>query len=267
MLLTAGVYVFFKTSTGILSDPNVRSALVQSVDVPKIITSLGYKTNAVNEPLLQGQLGYNSTFKEPGYNYQNAQNILTSDGWNVSKNGLRVKGNQTLSFTLTVLHNHEYIKVAKLLQSYWNKIGVKVNLQILDPTSMSTALFTHDYNALLYGIQIGTDPDVFVYWDSQQANIQSQTRLNLSEYSNPIADEALKEGRTKLNPAIRAIKYEGFLKVWQEDLPALGLYQPRDLYITKGPVYNLNRSVINSTSGRLDNVSNWEINQAMVTDN
>lgn len=266
LILTAGVYSFFKTTSGVLADKQVRLALVQGANVPAIIQKLGYPTRAVVEPLLQGQLGYNPIYSEPAYDIKAAQVTLTNDGWILAKNGYRYKNNQLLSFNLTLLNNPEYQKVANQLQYQWKQLGVQVNLQVLDQLDMSSVLLSHQYDALLYGIEIGVDPDVFVYWDSQQASIQSQTRLNFSEYSNPTADESLEEGRTRLNPALRTIKYQGFLSAWQSDLPALGLYQPRDLYITRGQLYNLNKNIINTTSGRLDNVANWEINQALVTD-
>ena len=266
LILTAGVYVFFKTTTPILSDKVVREALVEATNVPSIVNKLGYPTYQVNEPLLQGQLAYNPTYKEPSYNITMASELLNNDGWVKGKNGLRYKNNIPLSFNLLVSNNAEYLKVASELKSYWAKIGVNLSIINLDQTDFNNALQAHQYDSVLYGITIGTDPDVFVYWDSSQASITSVTHLNLSEYNNPIADESLEEGRTRLNPQLRIIKYEGFLKVWQNDLPALGLYQPRNLYITKGPLYGLTRSQINTSAGRLNNVNNWEINQAEVTD-
>ncbi len=267
LILTAGVYVFFKTTSPILSDANVRTALVEAANVPSIINKLGYPTHQVNEPLLEGQLAYNPKYKEPTYNLKNANNILNQDGWILAKDGLRYKNNQPLGFNLLVSNNSEYLRVAQELKHDWSRIGVDLNVINLDQTDFNNALQTHQYDSILYGISIGTDPDVFVYWDSSQASITSTTHLNLSEYSNPVADESLEEGRTRLNPALRIIKYEGFLAAWQKDLPALGLYQPRNLYITNGPVYGITNSEINSAAGRLNNVNNWEIDESKVTDN
>jgi hypothetical protein len=81
----------------------------------------------------------------------------------------------------------------------------------------------------------------------------------LSEYKSSQADEALEAGRTRFDPALRAIKYEPFLQAWQTDAPALGLYQPRFLYITREPVSGLTEQSINSAADRFDNVVNWEI--------
>jgi hypothetical protein len=44
-------------------------------------------------------------------------------------------------------------------------------------------------------------------------------------------------------------------------LPALGLYQPNYLYITRGPVFNYERRSANSAADRYYNVNNWMIRQ------
>jgi len=128
-----------------------------------------------------------------------------------------------------------------------------------DDTDLQNTVAFHTYDALLYGISIGVDPDVFVYWDSSQANPQSSIWLNLSEYKSSAADEALEGGRTVFDPALRAAKYQSFLQAWQTEAPALGLYQPRFLYITREPVAGLTEHTINSAADRFDNVVNWEI--------
>lgn len=264
-LLTAGIYAFFKTSSGLLSDQSVRSALVMAVNVPAIIAKLGYPTHAVNEPLLEGQLGYNPAYRQPSYNLAAADNTLNQDGWKLGANGLRYKNAQPLSFSLTVSNIANYIHLAHQLIRYWRQVGAQVNLLIEDPSDFNNILQSHDYDAVLYGISIGVDPDVYVYWDSSQAQANSLSRLNLSEWDNQTADAALEEGRSHLNPVVRVKDYQDLLSAWQTDLPALGLYQPRLLYITNGPVYGLNANTINSNTGLLNNVQNWQVDEADVT--
>jgi peptide/nickel transport system substrate-binding protein len=265
LMLTAGTYVFFKTSSGVLADQLVRQALIEGANVPNIITNLGYLTRPVKEPLLEGQLGYSTAYVEPSYNPAAASQLLTQDGWIMGTNGIRYKAGQPLSFGLTATNSSEYTSVSQQLVSQWRRLGVSVQVQLQPADSFTVTLSSHDYDAVLYGISIGVDPDVFVYWDSSQADVRSDNRLNLSEFKNATADEALESGRTRLNPALRAIKYQPFLQVWQQDAPALGLYQPRVLYITNGLVAGLADNTVNTASDRLNNVQNWEVNVARVT--
>jgi peptide/nickel transport system substrate-binding protein len=265
--MTAATMVFFKTTSGVLADKEVRQALVEGADVPAIINGLGYTARAVREPFLIGQIGYNPATVQSSFNRSAAEAKLNADGWMVGKNGIRSKDGQPLKFTLSGTNTPEYRYVANTLKTQWKALGVDVRVQLERPADFETTLSSHGYEAILHGISIGADPDVFVYWDSSQSDIRSSNRLNLSEYKNTTADTALEAGRTRIDPALRALKYAPFLQAWQQDAPALGLYQPRLLYLTKGPVFGLSDNVINNSVGRFNNVVNWEIRQAKVTDN
>ncbi|HET9098002.1 MAG TPA: peptide ABC transporter substrate-binding protein [Candidatus Saccharimonadales bacterium] len=264
-ILRAADMVFFKTSSGVLADKNIRSALVQSANVPAIVKSLGYSTLQVREPLLMRQLGYNPAYAQQNFNLPAAKQLLDSDGWKVGKDGFRYKNGQSLSFMLTALNTTENQKVTNELRRQWQAAGVQLNVQLLNPTDFQSAISYHNYDALMTAVSIGTDPDVFVYWDSSQADIRSTNRLNFSEYNNPTADQALEAGRTRLDPAIRVIKYAPFLQAWQQDNPALGLYQPRLIYLTNGSVGGIGEHVINTPTDRFNNVQNWEIRETKVT--
>jgi peptide/nickel transport system substrate-binding protein len=263
---TAAVMTFFKTTSGVLADTQVRQALVRGADTAAIIKGLGYPAKPVREPLLMGQLGYDPQYAQASYDPAAASTILSNDGWVVGADGIRSKGGQRLAFRLYAEDTPENRRTARLLSADWRKLGVDMTPVLQSFTDFQTTLEFHTYDALLYGISIGADPDVFAYWDSSQADIRSTSRLNFSEYKSTIADTSLEAGRTRLDPALRVIKYKPFLQAWQSDAPALGLYQPRYLYITRGTVYGLTDHTLNTDADRYESVANWEINTAKVTD-
>ena len=265
LLLTAGDYVFFKTQGSILADLAIRKALVSASNPRAIIEKLGYSTIPVNEPLLYGQLAYNPKYAQSTNNLVQAQSLLNADGWVVGKDGYRYKDNQQLSFNLTTTDTPENRLVVKVLEAQWRSLGVNVQPLFESADTFATTLIDHNYDATLDGISIGNDPDVFVYWDSSQYDPRS-SNLNLSEYNNAAASASLEEGRTRLDPALRVIKYQPFLAAWQRDAPALGLFQPRFIYITNGTVFGLGNSEINAQQDRYNNVNNWEILTAGITD-
>lgn len=266
LILRAAQMVFFKTSSGVLSDQQVRQALIMGADVPAIINKLGYDTPEVREPLLVGQLAYNPAYAQASFNLAAAKDMLTKDGWTLGSNGLRSKAGHNLAFTLTVASNSEDQLVASLLQKQWEALGVQVSLEYLNSVNFQNALNYHNYDAVLNGISIGIDPDVFVYWASSQASITATNDLNFSEYRDPTADSSLEAGRTRLNPELRTIEYQPFLQAWQQNAPALGLYQPRLLYLTNGYVNGLQPGPLVNSADRFNNVQNWEIREAKVTD-
>lgn len=261
--LTSETMVFFKTSAGVLSDVSVRKALVQGTNTSVVAANLGYPVQTVTQPLLRGMAGYDPALGQLNYSFANANATLDSAGWVKGSNGMRSKNGQPLQFTVTTEDTTEYKAVAQRLQEQWKALGVDVKFVFQSAGDLQTALAFHTYDALLYGISIGVDPDTFAYWHSSQADIRSANRLNFSEYKSATADKALEAARSRSGSNVKSIKYRPFLESWRDDAPALGLYQPRFLYITKQSVAGLVEHTINVPTDRYSNVQNWMIREVL----
>lgn len=264
--LTAEVMIFFKTTQGVLSDAKVRQALVQGANPSAIIEGLDYPTMPVKGPLLRTQLGYNPNTLQANFDPLAAMLALDAAGWSTIKKGVRYKGETPLTFQLFTHATGEYARVAKAVADQWRAIGVDAKVVTQENTStFQSTLSYHTYDAVIYGVSVGVDPDVYAYWHSSQADVRAPVRLNLSEYNSPKADASLEDARTRLDPALRAVKYQPFLQAWQADAPALGLYQPRFLYITRGQVHGLGEHAINADHERFTNIHNWMVREAWQT--
>jgi len=89
----------------------------------------------------------------------------------------------------------------------------------------------------------------------------------LSEYKSSVADSALEAGRSRQDPVLRAVKYKPFLEAWRKDVPAIGLYQPRYLYVMSHQhIYGLDAKFINTPSDRFNNVHQWMIKTTRVSE-
>ncbi len=259
--LTSAVMAFFNVSHPTLNDTNVRRALVSGVDRGRIANMLEYPVKLVDSPLLSSQAGYDPTVVESGYSVDNANQLLDKAGWtNTDSN--RTKEGKPLKLTLAAQDSPGYTQVAQYLQSQWSKIGVRVDVRYYSSDDLQKAVISsHDYDILLYGINLGVDPDVFAYWDSSQASLSSQGHLNLSEYKSKAADQALESARTRADAELRVTKYKAFLNAWINDAPALALYQPNMLYVSRGSVFNYERKEANTSADRFYNVNQWMIRQ------
>lgn len=266
--LTTAVTAFFNNSRGPLDDPAVRRALILATDRNRIENIFDESVQLVDSPLLKGQLGYDKSLAEPPFNLEAAKLALDQAGWVMGPSGVRAKAGKSLTFGLDSQDTQNYTKAAQFLQQSWSKIGVKISVNYFSRDELQTSVISnHDYEALLYGVGIGVDPDVFAYWDGSQASITSQGHLNLSEYKSTAADQSIEAGRTRADPAVRAVKYKAFLTQWDKDLPAMPLYQPNYLYISRGPVFNYERKSANSGADRFYNVQNWMVRQKKQTIN
>ena len=266
MPLTAANMVFFKTSESSappLADAAVRQALVTAIDVDKVTKDLPPPVLPVREPLLQSAPGYDPALVQLHGTTQEAAAMLDKAGWLPDKSGIRHKGNQPLLFKLYTLNSPENAIVTHELQRQWRQVGAMVQVFNQADVDLRSTVASHAYDALLYGISLGVDPDEYVYWHSSQSDVRSASRLNLSEYHSAAADSALEDGRTRQDPTLRAIKYRPFLQAWQQDAPALGLYQPRFLYIIRGQVNGLTDRALTTDTDRFNNVQDWTIRKVM----
>lgn len=262
--LNAQVMTFFKVSHGVLADSKVRHALVLATNRKAVINQLGYPAVAVTEPLLRNQLGYDADLQQADFNLAAANKALTKAGWKLDKNGIRSRAGVELGFTLYTKNTPEFVKVSRLLREQWRAAGANVHVVAQGDSDFDNTLANHQYDALLYGISTGIDPDVYAFWHSSQADVRSSSRVNFSEYKSTVADDSISAGRTRFNKKLRVVKYKPFLKAWKKDAPAVGLYQPRFLYITRGQVYGLRERPINSVLGHYTNIENWMIKRARV---
>lgn len=262
--LTAANMIFFKTSQGILADKAVRQALVAAADPAKFTAGLPRPVLPVRSPLLQSSPGYDPKFVQTYEGADKASAMLDAAGWARQPNGPRKKGAQALTFKLYAQQTPENETVLKALAKDWKAIGVEPQM-VLQPANDLNATVSgiggnggHAYDALLYGISLGVDPDVYAYWHSRQADIRS-SRLNFSEYKSMVADLALEAGRTRTEASLRAVKYQPFLQAWQADAPALGLYQPRFSYVTRGQVYGFEERTLTQATDRFNMVHDWMV--------
>ncbi len=259
--LTSAVFVFFKTSQPVLQDVKVRQALVMATNTNEVIAGLSYPAIAVREPLLTNQIGYDKNLQQPAQNIDEANRLLDEAGWARGTNGIRQKIGQKLTFRLYSQNTSEYTTVTQTLQKQWQSIGAEAQVFLQPSSDLQPNLQFHNYDALVYGVAIGVDPDVFAYWHSSQADPRA-ARLNFSEYKSSSADKSLEAGRTRSEPSVRAIKYKPFLEAWRTDEPALALYQPRFLYLTRGELFNFTPKAMNGDIDRFASVEDWMIRQA-----
>lgn len=261
--LTAMNMAFFLTDgAGPTNDKKVRSALMQAADTPAAIKALGYPVVKSDEPFLKGSFAYDPAYKQPSKNLENANKTLDEAGWLKNDKSIRSKNGAEMKLMLIGLNNHENTIVAKSLQQAWAVAGVKVEVVLQDEQELQSTISNRSYDVLLNAISLGVDPDVYPFWHSTQADKRSASRLNFSDYTSETADKSLDGGRSRVNPVLRSAKYKPFLAAWQADSPALALYQPRFLYITRGRVFFYEPKVLNNSTDRLNNVHNWMIRQS-----
>ncbi len=266
MLMMNSVFSFFNNKRAPLNDKAVRSALVSSIDRKKLIKQAEIDGSQSKSPLLVEQIGFNTKLQQPDIDIAKARKILDDAGWEVSKDdGIRTKDKQRLEFTLTSQAADEFPAVAEYLKTAWKQIGADVNIQLVTLDNLrKDNIIPHDYDALLFGVALGSDPDVFAYWHSSQAG---EGGFNLSEYESKVADESLESGRTRLEERLRAAKYKTFTEAWLKDNPAAALYRTSLIYFQDKNVIGSRSRRLIDPADRFNDVENWAVKTTQNTRN
>lgn len=263
--LNGAIMVFLNMAKGALTDVQVRRALISAIDQQQVLSALSYPSITAKSPFLRGMLGYDAGLVQRVFDAAAANASLDAAGWVPGKDGIRVKNNQRLRLEVNTLNTVEYASVAQKLQAQWKKVGIEVVVTSLDQANLQGAIAGRTYDMLLYGISLGNDPDQFAYWHSSQADIRAGRRLNFSNYSSKTVDASLDAGRTRIDQSLRAAKYRPFLEAWRDDVPAIALYQPRSLYVSRGSVFNFDVKRVNAASDRYTGVHDWMIRTERAT--
>ena len=266
-LLNKGVYLLMNNRSQTLQDARVRQALRYATDTSSIRATVGDNVARLDTPILQSQIAQKLP-AAPDYNLDKAKALLKEAGWTYNQGQWKGKDGRPLAVAVTTSSGRdEYKKIVDVLKQQWSKLGVDVQLREIDTSSTTTSfvqsvLQPRDYDALLYELELGADPDVFAYWHSSQA---SASGYNFANYSNRTVDNDLVGGRSRTNSALRAAKYVQFVNQWLNDAPAIGLYQSVGSYVlNNGASIVEPRGSLNTMNDRYADVTTWSTGKASV---
>jgi ABC-type transport system substrate-binding protein len=213
-------------------------------------------------PLIVDSLPKSAQQEQAAYDEKNAQQLFLQAGWQ-KVNGKLVKDGKPLALTITSIDKPRYRQAADLLARQWQKAGIEVTKQYVDPDQIQqSTLKPRSYDVLVYELEIGGDPDVTAYWHSSG---RTGTGLNLSEYSSGIIDDALTAARLRGDLSVRDSKYATFVKEWLKDAPAVALYRPTLNYVSNPNIHSFDSSdILPSQSDRFDTVQYWSVGDRIV---
>ena len=243
----------------------IRQALAMAIDRDRIVADvLGSDAKVINGPNLPG-IGENPDIKKYPYDPEKAAVLLEANGWKLTStstaNGMteqiRTKAKWNLAITLTTVDQSPNVDIANKIKAYWDKIGVKTTLEIVDKSKIvQEVINTRKYEALLFGENLGSDPDPFPFWHSSQNEYPG---LNLAIFTNKKVDDLLESARKNNNWEERKASYLEFQKIVAEQLPALFLYNPIYTYVQDQKILGFDMKDISAPADRFNNINEWYI--------
>lgn len=247
--LANGVFAFLNTTSGALANQSVRQAIQKGINMSAVRSVLDNE-EPLDYPILSSEIELREYPELPGYDLEAARAEIAAAGM----------AGQTLS--LATISTGYFPELADEIENQLEKLGFSVELAIYNPGQefLINVIRPRNYDILIYEIELGADPDLFAYYHSSQA---SASGLNLSNYSNTLADDSILAARSTLNESLRVAKYETFLRQWVTDVPAIGIYQASLVYYFNKNVRSFSEDDrLVYAVDRFVDVEYWAVNRA-----
>jgi peptide/nickel transport system substrate-binding protein len=236
-----------------LQDKAVRQALAYGLNVQQVVDKVlfgeGVKMIAHTPPVswAYDPSGLNTYDFDPA----KAEQLLQQDGWVKGSDGIYAKDGTPLSFSIITnagnVIRETFIQVAA---EQYKQIGVNV-----DPKTESFEVLVdrlnqskdpmygdqggHDYDAIVIGWSLGTDPDMYSIWDSNSTHAGENNSI---QYKNPDLDKAIDDSRSHCAQADRKDAFKRANQILNEE-------QPYNFGFAQNVLLGVNRKIQNINPG------------------
>lgn len=160
-----------------------------------------------------------------------------------------------IDLTLVTLASPRNEELAQQIVSSWKDLGVRVTVESRTATELNKDVVPNrSYDALIYGLDFGADPDPYPFWHSSQMGTEG---LNLSNFANIDADRLLEQARQSTDQAKRAELYGKFQEIFDREVPAIELEQITSTFGVDRDLQGVTALDGRTLADRYDFVTEW----------
>ncbi|XKT74130.1 MAG: ABC transporter substrate-binding protein [Patescibacteria group bacterium UBA2163] len=259
--------IFFnQNQQDLFTDEIVRIALDSALDKQLIIDTVlnGYGT-PLSGPLPPQEVLDNEMVQSENDRIAQARELLAEYGWQPGEDGVLEKGSdekKRLSFTVTTGNAPELKTAAEAVAQTWRELGAEVRLEFFDHNDLNLEVIRpRSYDALLFGLVVGREPDLFAFWHSSQRN---DPGLNIALYANITADKLLESARSTLDPEDRRTIALDAAEEIARETAAIFLYAPHFTYVHEPTLNGVTIGAISTPSDRFAGIEDWYVHTESV---
>jgi peptide/nickel transport system substrate-binding protein len=250
------VYYFigYNNKHKLFSDKTIRRALTMALDRNKIIDALlfGYGKPCLGPLPPMVKWAYNDKVKAIPYNPSKAKQLLEQAGWQDSDNdGILDKDGKKFEFTLSSSAGNQLKSdVAVITQEQLGKIGIKVNIELIEWTTFIDKIQSKNFDACVNGWSTPYYVDPTPVFHSDATDM-----FNFVSYSNPVVDRLIEKGRMQMDQAAAADTWKKFHKIIYDDQPYTFLFWIDQVVAVKSRYKNVRPLALSSVY----DLENWYI--------
>jgi peptide/nickel transport system substrate-binding protein len=195
------------------------------------------------------------------FNPDEARALLASDGWKPGADGVLTKGSgktlERLSFSIATGDSPELRDAVTMIKDNLTAIGAEVEMKVFEIGTLNqNVIRPRKYDALFFGQVVNHESDLMAFWHSSQRN---DPGLNIALYANQKTDKLLESALVTQDESLRNQKFIQFEEEIKRDLPAVFVYSPDFIYITKPEVDGRTLTALAQPQERFINSNEWYI--------
>ncbi|TAK27934.1 MAG: hypothetical protein EPO21_23235 [Chloroflexota bacterium] len=256
-LRTNQVEVILNLRSSILADRGVRRALALGLDREKLVkTVVSGEALPADSALVPGSWLSQRDAHDYTYDPSAARKMLDESGWRENGQGIRMKDGAPLRLALLTNNDADTrVKAAEEVARQWRQIGVEVEVSSSGFAGLlKDYLIPRRFDAVVYGLDMGLDADVYSLWHSSQIGTSG---FNFSSFANQQADQILDEARRTSDAQGRMNLYARFGRIFAEETPSIPLYHPTYGYAVSTTVHGVRLGLMEDTDDRFQYLTRW----------
>jgi peptide/nickel transport system substrate-binding protein len=199
-------------------DREVRRALTMAINREEIIRTVwqGYATECTS-PIVPLLWAYDASVEPLPYDVKAARAALEKRGFkDTNRDGFLEKDGKPLSIELIVGDAQNRIDVVTLVQAQLKKVGVNVDVRVMEYNAHQERVLATDYDGALVEWKVTTKVDLTGLFHSKSMRPKG---FNFASYSNPEVDRVIDEALTKTNTASARALWNRAQRLIYDDQP------------------------------------------------
>lgn len=216
-------------------DQKVRQALVYGLNRAEIVEIIyGEYGNVINIP--QSNLSW--AYTEDGietyeFDTEKAKQLLDEAGWVPGTDGIREKDGVKFEINFSATADNPVVAaLIPVMNQNYEELGIKLSSETLDFNAIMDKKDKGEFDMFFAAWGLTPDPDSTVY-------ITGGAQNDIG-YSNTTVDQYTKEGLAAMELDARKEAYKKMYQELNNDVPAILVYQRRDMWGINARVNNLN---------------------------
>jgi peptide/nickel transport system substrate-binding protein len=210
------------------NNPKLRQAVAHAINRQEIIDNgmEGY-ASPLYSPTAENVWGHHPGTKQvsPEFSPQAGKALIESLGYKMQANGIYAKGTTPLTMTLWTYNFQPYVRIAEIIQNQLKKIGVLVNINMMEQATLLANTNKGEHDGLLLA-SFWPDPDVLYYF-FHSSRLATSNRIH---YADKDMDRLLELGRQTVDLERRKGVYAEIQQKIVKEAAWVPLFTPIDIY-------------------------------------